>query len=905
MARRPQPDFSHMRFTGGIDTETPRWNVPPGFLQASINYEVGRESGYQDIAGYERYDGSSSPSDAVYLSLPIVLRDGANEYQELLGGDGVDKTLIGKNVNNGGGSVERIFDISQPGISNAIFSGNIVHRPELPGNTGGVELTVSSELRGPRHVEIRSSFLNEYLSGTSSRRLSVEIRYINTQDHALLVSTSSGGTHASIHPLRDDSAPGNYEAVKGTEVVDWNGSGETVSRDGGWRIREFNLDQEDDWIRFTLNDVGTVQICCVIIYNVQITSITSNVLAVDQNSDGDYFLIINTKYSRSEVDEIELAESVWQIGDPVFVQDESLQLAEASGKPRVLDATTAQRHAIYRARAADERRQHITSVPGSGRVLGMWWYGSHLYAVRNDDPENPFQDAQARIHKATDMGWERVELNHRILYTNGGVGLKKSKTLTQGSATAEIIYVTCTNGDPVAGTATGWVIVKDVSGDFSEGTAQVETEDVCTLAKSDANDANSPVVKENELLPDTVKKPVRYETRRGDFGDGEAIYAVDGKNFAFRFDDDTFAPIYTGYQGPGGDAPQHVEIHRNHLFLSFGRSVQHSGIGNPFKWTVLSGASEIATEFDVTGFHVEAGVEGTGALGIFNRNRIFILYGSSEGNWQLQTYRKEIGAFSHTIQEVSQTVFQDDRGIRTLQSVQEFGNFNHATISGHAKGFLLDRGRYGADKVIGSCIAREKNQYRIFYADNHALFITFKERKLLGIMPVFFDRGVVTVFSTEDQFGRERMFFGTNDGFVMEMEKGTSFDGQPIRAYLLTHYHFIDSIGWRKRVTNAVVEAMGTAFATFELSSIQDYNLRTIGDDAELVEVLDSIAGSWDENLTWDQFTWDGIALGPSRHKLHGNCENIAFLVKKDSDYMQPVLLSGVQIRYQLTKQIK
>ena len=545
MARRPQFNFSHMRFIGGIDTETPRWNVPPGFLQASINYEVGRESGYQDIAGYERFDGSSSPSDAVYLSLPIDLGEGSSQYNEF--SPTRSETLVGRAVNNGGGVENRIFDVSQPGISSAVFSGNIVHRRTLPGNTGGVELTVSEELRGPRHVDIRSSFLNEYLSGTSSRRLSVEIRYINDQDHALLVSTSSGATQASIHPLSN-------EAIEGSMVTDLNGATHTIARDGGWRLYNYELAQEDDWIRFTLNDTGTMQICCVITDNVQTTSITSNVLAIDQNL-GDYFLIINTEYSRSEVDEIELAESVWQIGDPVFVEGDSLLLGRARGKPRVLDATTAQRHAIYRARAADDRRQHITSVPGSGRVLGMWWYGSHLYAVRNDDPENPFQEAQARIHKATTEGWEQVELNHRIRYTNGGVGFVKSKTLTHGSATAEIIYVTCTTGDPVAGTATGWVIVKDVSGDFSEGAAQVETEDVCTLAKSDANDANSPVVLENKLLPDTVGAPVRYETRRGDFGDGEAIYAVDGKNRAFRFDDETFSPIYTGYLGPGGDAP--------------------------------------------------------------------------------------------------------------------------------------------------------------------------------------------------------------------------------------------------------------------------------------------------------------------------------------------------------------
>ena len=69
----PQPQLDYLPFDGGLDTETSPMSVPGGRLRAAQNYEIGIQGGYQDIAGYERFDGRPAPSDATYSLLNVTI----------------------------------------------------------------------------------------------------------------------------------------------------------------------------------------------------------------------------------------------------------------------------------------------------------------------------------------------------------------------------------------------------------------------------------------------------------------------------------------------------------------------------------------------------------------------------------------------------------------------------------------------------------------------------------------------------------------------------------------------------------------------------------------------------------------------------------------------------------------
>ena len=57
------------------------------------------------------------------------------------------------------------------------------------------------------------------------------------------------------------------------------------------------------------------------------------------------------------------------------------------------------------------------------------------------------------------------------------------------------------------------------------------------------------------------------------------------------------------------------------------------------------------------------------------------------------------------------------------------------------------------------------------------------------------------------------------------------------------------------------------------------------------------VSSRWD-NIVWDSFTWDGRTLEPSEMRLSGSAENMSIMIRKNSDFMEPIQYSGAFIRY-------
>jgi hypothetical protein len=379
------------------------------------------------------------------------------------------------------------------------------------------------------------------------------------------------------------------------------------------------------------------------------------------------------------------------------------------------------------------------------------------------------------------------------------------------------------------------------------------------------------------------------------------IYGADTVNRGFEFDGTVFCPIKTGMDI---DTPSHVYVHKKHLFFSFDGSTQHSGIQTPYKWTAISGAAELAVGDTVTGYQAQPGSEGNGALAIFSKNTIHILYGTSADDWNLVYYRDEVGANAYTIQEFGMTLFHDDRGINNLLTVQEQGNFQHNTISRNVKPFLNKR----KSLTTASCVSRQKSQYRIFFSDSYALYVTTHNRRVVGIMPIKFNHKVECCFSLETTDGSEGIYFGSDDGFLYQMDKGTSFDGGRIEANFQVHRLNFKTPRVKKRFMDSVAEVSGVGFHRFTFSYRLGYSSADIDNGAEKTVAVDLTSNTWDaEDATWDQgqYSWDGESLSPSRLKLKGRSENIVLSFRSYSNYFSPITFPSAQIRTKIGKDLK
>lgn len=81
-------------FDGGLNLLDSPMSVRPGELTGALNYEIDIAGGYRRIGGYERFDGSTPPSEATYS----LLGYGATARVELESGDTVTGDTSGANA---------------------------------------------------------------------------------------------------------------------------------------------------------------------------------------------------------------------------------------------------------------------------------------------------------------------------------------------------------------------------------------------------------------------------------------------------------------------------------------------------------------------------------------------------------------------------------------------------------------------------------------------------------------------------------------------------------------------------------------------------------------------------------------------------------------------------------------
>ena len=647
---------------------------------------------------------------------------------------------------------------------------------------------------------------------------------------------------------------GGYTEIVGYERFD----GQTSPSDAQYGILQVTISGE-----FSVGD-EVIQ---------QNTAAAGTVVAVVTTETPNYLVLTKTSGTFNDSDDLEVSASV---------EGTSLSALSLSG------ASTNQLDAQYINLAADEYRGDIAEPTGAGRILGVVFYNDVVYCFRNNAGATA-----ANLWKSSASGWDQVDLGYELEFTSGGTyEIAEGDTITGATSTetATVTRVVLESGSWSGGDAAGRLIFSTASGAFQAENLDVgANSNVATIS----GDATAIALQPNGRYVFDIKNfGGQIGTKR--------VYGCDGVNQGFEFDGTVYTPINTGMDE---DRPVHVVVHKKHLFFAFGSSAQHSGPGTPYIFSPVFGAAELATGDDITGFMVEPGDSGGATLGIYNRNTTHMLYGSSSADWQLVEYREEVGAYAHTIQQAGTTFFLYDQGITNLQTTQRFGNFSHATVSNIIKSYINTR-RFNA---IASTINRNKSQYRLFFSDGSAIYMTLNQNGIAGFMPIVFPNPVTCIHSAEDSTGRERTFFGSTNGMVYELDKGTSFDGEEKEAYMIFHYLFSKSIRTNKKYVDITFEVEGEGYSEFDFSYELGYGSTRIPQPSSVTESLDlSLSVNWDDSVLWDTAVfWDGQSLLPSVFKLNGTAENIGLIIRKNSDYFKPTQFNGALLRHLPRRQLR
>lgn len=411
-----------------------------------------------------------------------------------------------------------------------------------------------------------------------------------------------------------------------------------------------------------------------------------------------------------------------------------------------------------------------------------------------------------------------------------------------------------------------------------------EIADKCVMHKSTPQSWE--MVETPELPPGGRYEFVRYNFT-GAAGNSR-IYGVSGATNAFEFDGENYVEIVTG---TSVDTPKHVAVFRNHLFLAFqGGSLQYSPTADPTgDWVALANAGEIATGDEITGLMTLQG----DSLAVFNRNRIYILQGRTPDTWNLSELSDESGAIPYSAQRIGGGMYLDDRGLNTLRAVDVIGDFNSATISQKINKTLVPK----INSVVCSTRVKSRDQYLAFFENGSAISVTYSGETLIGITSWLFKHRPQVIYNGEDSTGTERVFFGDENGFIHELNAGTSMDGETIQGVLRLVFNNIGQGAYNLRFYKAVLEVEVFRSLSLQFSTELNYGDRSTPVSIGQTFNVSGGGGFFDFN-NFEEILWDGQPVGTAEAYLNGIGKNLSLIIYTEEAHEQAHILQSAIIHY-------
>lgn len=398
-----------------------------------------------------------------------------------------------------------------------------------------------------------------------------------------------------------------------------------------------------------------------------------------------------------------------------------------------------------------------------------------------------------------------------------------------------------------------------------------------------------------ELIPTPTLSPSgRVEVVSHNFlanADGVKMYGCDGANKPFEFDGSTYTQITT----PGNDFPSHIEVFSDHLFLGFknGKLIC-SGLKMPLDYETLNGAAVWGLNGDIVSLKAQSG----GAMAIFCSNRTEMIYGNNKDDFQKVIQSSETGAKEWSVQNLSSSIFLDDRGIAELNRTQAYGNFDYASISKKIRPMV----KKFINRSIGSMIVRTKNQYRIFFDNGEGVIGTFSSDGFLGWTNFTIPNIGSCFYSGEDSTGIERLFMGSENGYVYEMDRGRSFDGESILSICRPVFMHQGQPSRYKHYFSIMLEMSVDDLAKIEVRPDYEYSSEELPIASMVSEVVGN--GGYYDQARWDEFRYGEPVVNRQIMPITGDATSFSVNIVSESDFYLPHQLQALTIRYKFLKRV-
>lgn len=537
-------------------------------------------------------------------------------------------------------------------------------------------------------------------------------------------------------------------------------------------------------------------------------------------------------------------------------------------------------HAQALAAAADVYRADIAAPTGSGAIRG----GVLLAGVNYVFVDNAAATA-GLIYKQTTSGWQAVTLFQTLSFTAGSA-IAEGATITQliSGATAIVKRQVVASGNLGAGSAVGRLIIDSVTGTFDDN------HDLQVAASTKAT--SSSLATQIAILPGG-----RYEFDVYNFTGSTAtrrIYGCDGVNPAFEFDGAVYVPILTGMTV---DTPLHCRCHKKALHLTFRASFQSSAVGLPYVWSAVVGASEIGMGEDISGMLVQPGE----VLAIATRNSTSQLLGSSVSDFVLDSLAPEVGAIPYTMQNLGVGYWLDDRGVIQITRTQAYGNFDSDTLSHSVQPAIAAIRRV----VTCSSVYKSRNQYRLYGSDGSGVVMTIAQvlNSYGALTPQYYFStfqypvNIACAWSGEDTTGKDVIFLGATNGMVYQADKGSSFDGAAIEAYLRLPFNNSQSPNTIKSYRRAQIDMTAVGYCAIRFHPEFSYGDSDVSSHPTSTSTVQGAGGYYDVD-EYETIYYDAAVVASPEFSIAGDGKNMGLVAYSNSAIDLGHVLQGCVISY-------
>ena len=440
---------------------------------------------------------------------------------------------------------------------------------------------------------------------------------------------------------------------------------------------------------------------------------------------------------------------------------------------------------------------------------------------------------------------------------------------------------------------TGRFIVTSVTGTWTSNVADTIRVGIIDIAIVD-NPSGNPVTQISIL------QGGNYQFVQHNFladADKKNLYGCDSLNRAFEFDGDVYIPIRTQITI---DAPTTIAAINGQLALSYFGTVVFSAVGNPHDFRTTSLGFQDVQEFGdtITGMSAIVG----GVLAVACRDSFWqVSVDTQTSLYKAELISPDIGAIHYGLMNLGSLYSFDDKGIIRIVPSYVFGGFEHDTISRTIQP-VIDRFR---EKIVGTAIYKGKNQVRFYANDGTGIIMTMTSGvSQTGVSTTghefsefTYPTNVSYAWNGEDASGRDIVLLGDEDGYVYVANTGSSFDGEPIQAYIRTAFNNVKSPSAIKRFRKLEVELSTVGYSYIRFNPDFSYADPSIATHLLKYEELQGAGGYWDE-ATWNEFYYDGKIVSQPEIRIQGSGTNIGLVVFSNSAIDLGHNLSGVVLHY-------